>query len=51
VVRDHAEQFDRLKATLADRHRIERELGQGGTATVCLAEVLKHERQGAVHDV
>ncbi len=30
--------FTRLKAALADRYRIEHELGAGGMATVCLAE-------------
>ncbi|MHC4107687.1 MAG: hypothetical protein ACYSTY_06340 [Planctomycetota bacterium] len=43
-VPDHAEQLDRLKAALADRYRIERELGAGGMATVYLAEDLRHER-------
>jgi serine/threonine-protein kinase len=33
---------------LADRYRIERELGAGGMATVYLAEDLKHKRQVAV---
>ena len=32
--------FERLKAALADRYRIEREIGQGGMATVYLAEAL-----------
>jgi len=40
--------FDRLKAALADRYAIERELGAGGMATVYLAQDLKHERQVAV---
>jgi serine/threonine-protein kinase len=42
------EQVHRLQAALADRYRIERELGQGGMATVYLAEDLKHHRQVAV---
>ncbi len=35
--------FDRLKAALADRYAIERELGSGGMATVYLAEDLRHD--------
>ena len=35
--------FDRLTAALADRYRIERELGQGGMATVYLAQDLTHD--------
>ena len=42
------EQLDRLKAALADRYSIERELGSGGMATVYLARDLKHDRQVAV---
>ena len=40
--------MDRLAAALSDRYRIERELGQGGMATVYLAEDLKHKRRVAV---
>jgi serine/threonine-protein kinase len=38
----------RLSTVLADRYRIERELGAGGMATVYLAEDLKHDRKVAV---
>ena len=37
-----------LATALADRYRIERELGAGGMATVYLAQDLKHERKVAV---
>jgi serine/threonine-protein kinase len=40
--------LDSLKASLADRYTIERELGQGGMATVYLARDLKHDRDVAV---
>ncbi len=38
----------RFAAALADRYRIERELGRGGMATVYLAEDLKHHRNVAI---
>jgi eukaryotic-like serine/threonine-protein kinase len=38
----------RLTTALAERYRIERELGQGGMATVYLAYDLKHDRQVAI---
>jgi serine/threonine-protein kinase len=40
--------LERLRATLADRYRLERELGQGGMATVYLAHDLKHDRKVAI---
>ena len=43
-----SDQVDRLEAALADRYRIEGELGSGGMAVVYLAEDLKHHRQVAV---
>jgi serine/threonine-protein kinase len=43
-----SEQLDRLRTALADRYRLERELGAGGMATVYLAEDLKHKRKVAL---
>jgi eukaryotic-like serine/threonine-protein kinase len=40
--------FTRLQGAIADRYRLERQLGQGGMATVYLAEDLKHRRKVAV---
>ncbi len=40
--------LSRLTAALAVRYRIERELGQGGMATVYLAHDIKHERRVAL---
>ncbi len=39
---------EKLKVALADRYKIERRLGEGGMATVYLAEDLKHKRKVAV---
>jgi serine/threonine-protein kinase len=43
-----SDHLDRLKAALADKYAIEREIGAGGMATVYLAEDLRHRRQVAV---
>ena len=40
--------ISRLTAALADRYRLERELGQGGMATVYLAHDIKHDRDVAI---
>jgi serine/threonine-protein kinase len=40
--------LERVTTALADRYRIERELGQGGMATIYLAEDLKHKRKVAL---
>jgi serine/threonine-protein kinase len=37
-----------LSTALADRYRLERELGTGGMATVYLAEDVKHDRKVAI---
>ncbi|HEX9165950.1 MAG TPA: protein kinase [Gemmatimonadales bacterium] len=42
------EPLDRLTAALADRYRIERELGAGGMATVYLAHDVRHDRKVAL---
>ncbi len=39
---------DALKVALADRYELQHEIGQGGMATVYLAQDLKHRRQVAV---
>jgi serine/threonine-protein kinase len=40
--------YTQLISALADRYRIERELGTGGMATVYLAHDIKHERKVAI---
>ena len=44
----HARAFAPLAGALADRYRLERELGTGGMATVYLAQDLKHDRKVAI---
>src|SRR6185312_1975674 len=39
---------ERLRKALADRYRVERELGAGGMATVYLAHDLRHDRDVAI---
>ena len=43
-----SEIVERLSRAIADRYRVDRELGQGGMATVYLAHDLKHDRDVAV---
>ena len=40
--------LDRLSAALGRSYRLERELGQGGMATVYLAHDIKHDRDVAI---
>jgi serine/threonine-protein kinase len=40
--------LEHLRSALADRYRIDRRLGEGGMATVYLAEDLKHDRKVAL---
>ena len=42
------ETSSRLRTALADRYRVERELGAGGMATVYLAHDIKHDRDVAI---
>src|SRR2546427_4304455 len=43
-----AEPFAQLMTALADRYRLEREVGQGGMATVYLAYDVRHDRKVAL---
>jgi len=45
---DLNELLERLKAALSDEYDVERELGEGGMATVFLARDVKHERRVAI---
>ena len=40
--------LDRLRAALADRYTVDRELGRGGMASVWLAQDLRHDRPVAI---
>jgi serine/threonine-protein kinase len=42
--------LEQLTAALADRYRVERELGRGGMATVYLVQDLKHDRPVAIKE-
>src|SRR5574338_942021 len=42
------ELLSRLQSALADRYRLEREVGAGGMATVYLAEDVRHDRRVAL---
>ncbi len=43
-----SDRLDELKAALAGRYEIEKELGHGGMATVYLARDVRHDREVAV---
>src|SRR5215208_2865587 len=45
---DLTELLEKLKAALNDRYDVEREIGQGGMATVFLARDIRHERKVAI---
>jgi serine/threonine protein kinase len=43
-----AEPYDTLRSSLAGRYDVERELGEGGMATVYLAHDVRHARKVAI---
>ncbi len=43
-----SDMIDRLNAALEGRYQIDREVGEGGMATVFLADDLRHERKVAL---
>src|SRR5438874_13028883 len=43
-----SDDIGRLKAALSDRYALQRQLGEGGMATVYLAHDLKHDRKVAI---
>src|SRR5207249_4859753 len=48
IFRLMGEPFDQLRAAMADRYTLERELGAGGMATVYLAHDVRHNRKVAI---
>src|SRR5438045_9673198 len=47
-VSEPAAQIDQLNAALAERYHVERQIGEGGMATVYLAQDLRHNRNVAL---
>src|SRR5687768_8606400 len=43
-----ASELERLREVLADRYRVDRELGRGGMATVYRAQDIRHDRPVAL---
>ena len=48
LTRSRMDRISQLNAALADRYRVDRELGEGGMATVFLATDVRHDRRVAL---